>query len=89
MNREVRVLLILSSPLVTWGVLFLAFRFGGLTLPKLLPWVKFLTLVGIVVWAVLIVLGNPERYYVDAYMGVVYALWLAVWWVERRSKARG
>ena len=78
-------LLILLSPLVTCGALFLAFRFGGLSLPKLLPWVKFLTLAGLVAWALLMVLGSP---YADSHMGVLFALWLAVWWIERRPRGR-
>ena len=84
MNHEVKLLLLLS-PLVTWVVLFLAFRFGGLSIPKLLPWVKFLTLAGLVAWVLLLALDNP---YADAHMGVLYALWIAVWWIERRSKDR-
>jgi hypothetical protein len=78
-------LLILSSPLATWGFLYLAFRIGGLSLPKLLPWVKFLSIVGSVAWALLMVIDSP---YADAHFGVLYALWIAVWWLERRSKVQ-
>jgi hypothetical protein len=78
---NVTKLLLLSSPLATWGFLYLTFRFGGLTLPKLLPWVKFLSIAGLVAWGLLLAMDSP---YADAHMGVLYALWIAVWWLERR-----
>ena len=64
-------LLILSTPSLTWAVLFLAFRFGGLSLPKLLPWVKFLTFAGLLAWIVLMGLRSSH---VDDHMGVLYGL---------------
>jgi hypothetical protein len=78
-------LLLLLSPLATWGFLYLTFRFGGLTLSKLLPWVKFLSIVGLVAWILLRAKDSP---YTDAHMGVLYALWIAVWWLQRRSKVQ-
>jgi len=75
----------LLSPLATWGFLYLAFRFGGLTLPRLLIWVKLLSIAGMVAWLVLFAMDNP---YADAHMGILYALWIAVAWLERRSKVQ-
>ena len=79
-------IVILLSPLVTLGALFLALRFGGLSVSRLLGWVKFLFPIGIFAS---IVLSALDSRYADAPMLVLLPLLVALLFMERRSKASG
>jgi hypothetical protein len=78
--------LILSIPLPTWGALFLAFRFGGLTLDKLRPWGALLAFGSLGAWIVLVALDSPYAHAAMSFLlsFVVGVEWIA--WFERRSK---
>jgi hypothetical protein len=76
----------LAIVLITWGLLFLAFRMGGLTLEKLRPWGALLCLASLGAWIVLFAMDNP---YADFDMAFLLSFAVAVEWIawfERRSR---
>ena len=76
---------ILATILITWGLLFLTFRLGGLTLERLRPWGALLVLACLGAWIVLLAMDDPRADFVMAFaLSLNVAVeWIA--WLERRS----
>jgi hypothetical protein len=85
MTHTHKLLFLLVVP-ATWSVLFLAVRFGELTLDKLRPWGSLFVVACMPAWIVLFALDSP---YADLAMLLVLSITLFVeWmaWFERRAK---
>ena len=83
MSIWLRLTIFSSGPLLVWGLLYLASRFGGISLTRFIPWLRIGGIVLLGLSAMLLVFDVRWRGVVDIQGGALLA---AAGWLKQRYK---